>query len=111
MNKISKNIEFDNYWLSYLKSHTNPANRMCHYIGTSIGVVGGLLGFIYINILVGILIGIVGYSIALIGHFIFQKNSPHATKPHLGVLCDFLMLYLYVFDRNRLKQQLERLKD
>jgi hypothetical protein len=86
MGSISKNKEFDNYWISYLSSHTNATNRLCHYIGTSFGVIGSIFGVIFINIFSGIVIGIIGYSIALIGHFIFQKNSPHATKPHLGNL-------------------------
>ena len=81
---------------------------MCHYIGTCLGVVGGFLGFIIFNIYVGILIGAVGYSVALVGHFVFQKNSPHAKRPHYGVVCDFLMLYLYVFDKDKLQAQLDR---
>lgn len=109
MEKLLNNQKFDEYWVSYLGSHTDSKNRICHYLGTVLGILGGLLGFIFINLLVGFFIGVVGYSVALIGHFAFQKNSPHATKPHLGLICDFLMLYLYIFNRSKLDEQLTRI--
>lgn len=109
MERLLNNKEFDEYWISYLSSHTDSKNRMCHYLGTIFGILGGLLGFIFINVFVGILVGVIGYSVALIGHFVFQKNSPHATKPHIGLICDFLMLYLYVFNKSKLNEQLARL--
>ena len=108
MSPISKNTVFDCYWVSYLGSHTNAKNRMCHYLGTVLGILGGVLGFVFINIYAGFLIGIMGYSVALLGHFAFQKNSPHATKLHLGLLCGFLMLFLYIFNREKLNKQLAR---
>lgn len=108
MENLLVDEEFDKYWVSYLSAHTDPKNRMCHYLGTILGISGGLLGFIFINLLAGILIGAVGYSIALIGHFYFQKNLPHATKPHLGLICDLLMFYLYIFNKQKLNEQLTR---
>ena len=105
---ILKNVDIDKYWISYLSSHINAANRMCHYLGTTAGIVGAIFFFLYINIYAGLVAGIVGYSIALVGHYVFEKNHPHASRPHLSLLCDFLMLYLYVFDRNALEQELER---
>jgi len=109
MERLLNNRKFNEYWVSYLGSHTDSKNRMCHYLGTVLGVFGGLLGFVFIGFLEGVLIGAVGYSIALIGHFAFQNNSPHATNPHLGLICDFLMFYLYIFNRQKLNEQLARI--
>lgn len=111
MENLLENKDFDQYWISYLGAHTDSVNGMCHYLGTSVGVIGGFLGLIFVNIYVGFVVGVTGYSIALLGHFVFQKNLPHAAKPHLGIVCDFFMLYLYVFNKSMLKQQLQRVSN
>ena len=67
-----------------------------------------ILGFLFISLLAGFLIGVAGYSFALIGHFVFQKNLPHAKRPHFSLICDFLMLSLYIFKRSDLNAQLQR---
>ncbi len=106
---ISKNPEFDAFWLSYLQAHSNPANRLCHYAGTVLGIIGGVAGIYFVGIVAGILIGIALSSLAFVGHYVFEKNSPVASHFVWGALCDFIMLYLFLFKGKALQEQLRRI--
>ena len=99
---------YDDYWLSYLRSHTNWMNRFFHYLGTVFGTVGLLYATYYFGFIYGTLIGGAGYCVALIGHFLFQRNLPHASKPHLSLYSDFRMLFLFVTDQSKLNSEITR---
>lgn len=108
MGSLFENKEVDKFWISYLAAHTDPGNRMCHYLGTIFGILSGLLVGIFVNPLVGLAMLTTGVILALVGHFVFQKNSPRGGKPLLGIICDLVMLYLYIFNRTKLNEQLSR---
>jgi hypothetical protein len=111
--RISKNVEFDDYWLAFLNSHKDSTNRACHYVGTSLVIFGVISGVFFIPVLHAFLICCVGLSLTLCGHFVYENNRPHLlknlSKPVWNLVCDFMMLYLFVFENARLKQQLDRL--
>lgn len=107
--RISKNIVFDEYWLDFLKAHSDPTNRACHYVGTSLVAFGILSGLFFIPILPALVICGLGLGLTTCGHFVYEQSRPHLSKPFLRVVCNLLMLYLFLFDRARLKQQFERL--
>ena len=84
--------DFDGYWLSYLSAHRRRGTRALHYVGTVIGVFGGILLALIVDIRIGLGVAIGGYALALAGHFLIERNRPHATKPLWGVFADFRML-------------------
>jgi hypothetical protein len=100
--------DYDDYWLSYLRSHTKWMNRFFPFLGTVFGVMGLLFATYYFSFIYGVLIGGAGYCVALIGHFLFQRNLPHASKPHLSLYSDFRMLFLFVTNRSKLNSEIAR---
>lgn len=84
---------FEEFYPFYLSQHSNKTNRMLHCIGTSLAIfqlVHTLINFTLLNFL---LIPIIGYSFAWVGHFYFEKNKPATFKyPLWSLMGDFRML-------------------
>lgn len=85
---------FDEYWLAYLGAHSKPLTRACHYIGTVLGLFIGLLVSLLFVWWAFLVIGPVGYGIALASHPLAQGNRPFAQRPLWGFACDLRMLWL-----------------
>lgn len=89
--KIKTYAEF---WDFYVSEHSNPLNRLLHFVGTSLAIV--LLvwfiasgKFIYIP-----LVFVVGYGFAWLGHFVIEKNKPATFKyPLWSFISDYKMLF------------------
>jgi hypothetical protein len=65
---------FEEFWPYYVSQHKHPINRKLHFAGTTIA-----LGCIAISPAVPsalLAAPIVGYGLAWIGHFAFEKNRP-----------------------------------
>lgn len=90
---------FDAYWLAYLGAHSRPSTRACHYIGTVLGLfVGPVLSVLFVW-WAFLVIGPVGYGIALASHPLTQGNRPFARHPLWGFACDLRMLWLALAGR------------
>ena len=78
----------------YLTEHQNPINRSLHFIGT-LGVFFCLFEAIFTGgWLYWILIPIVGYGFAWLGHFVFEKNKPATFQyPLWSLISDFKMFF------------------
>lgn len=85
-------MTFDEFWLAYLGQHRKAGTRLCHYIGTSVGLVGGIGLAIWGAYLAALVVAASGYALALAGHFLIEGNKPYATKPLWGFYADLLML-------------------
>ena len=85
---------FKSFYPFYLSQHSNPISRKLHYFGTSLVI--ALLVAVVIN---GqwqglLLLPVLGYLFAWIGHFFFEKNRPATfTYPLYSLRADFLMLF------------------
>lgn len=95
MEEAQKDIQsYEEFWPFYLKEHSNPINRILHYIGTSLGLcvmAYAIYSAQYALILVGL---VCGYVFAWIGHFIIEKNRPATFKyPFWSFISDFRMLF------------------
>jgi hypothetical protein len=81
----------------YLTEHSDPTCRLFHYIGTTL-----LLGIIIVSIvllkpLLLLLIPVVGYGFAWIGHFVFEKNRPATFQyPFYSLASDFIMYFHFL---------------
>lgn len=81
----------------YLTEHSNPVCRVLHYIGTSL-----FLATLAWTIMEPvwwkfILMPVLGYGFAWVGHFIFEKNKPATFQyPAWSLLSDFIMLFHFL---------------
>jgi hypothetical protein len=76
----------------YLSQHRNNMNRLLHLIGTSLSLVNIFFAFFTLSIILIPLSFVIGYSLAWLGHFFFEKNKPATFKyPVMSFICDFIM--------------------
>ena len=71
---------FEEFYPYYLGEHSNRTNRRLHIIGTTLAlliIIRSVLFFHFFGIIYALL---VGYSLAWIGHFFFEKNKPATFK-------------------------------
>ena len=100
---------FAHFWPYYLRAHMDPRTRAFHYVGTVSAVVliiwGAVLGPWWL-IPIGV---VVGYGVAVPGHFLFEGNRPATlVNPHWSLVGDFYMLGLFL--SGRLGPEIERVK-
>ena len=72
---------FREFYPLYLSEHRNRTCRRLHFVGTSLGLACLAAAIATANawlILVGF---VLGYALAWVGHFVFEKNRP-ATFRH-----------------------------
>lgn len=67
---------FAEFYPFYLAEHSNQTCRRLHFVGSSLVILvllyalfSGRLGFL-------LLLPVIGYGFAWIGHFVFEKNRP-----------------------------------
>lgn len=100
---------FEEFWPYYLKAHSSPTTRGFHYAGNAAAVTVGLLGVVFFKHAGSLLLGLmIGYLLAWIGHFFFEKNRPATFgNPLWSFIGDLRMLWLWL--SGRLKPELDRL--
>lgn len=85
-------MTYDAFWLAYLREHRRAGTRMCHYVGTTLGLGGAAALAAAGHFLPSAACALAGYAVALTGHFLVEGNRPYATKPIWGLYADFRML-------------------
>ncbi|MBL7666289.1 MAG: DUF962 domain-containing protein [Bacteriovoracaceae bacterium] len=85
---------FKEFYPYYLREHANRTCRQLHFVGT-VGVLSIIVAAINLqNAKILFLIPVVGYGLAWIGHFVFEKNRPATFKhPFYSLLGDFQMFW------------------
>lgn len=94
MEKYKKYKSFRSFYPYYLTEHADGNNRMLHFTGTGIliaclgaGIVTGKWWFF-------VLIPLVGYGFAWVGHYFIEKNRPATfTYPLYSLASDFVMFW------------------
>jgi hypothetical protein len=93
MSKTGKYSNFAEFYPFYLHQHSHAVCRALHYIGTSAGLaflVYAIVSGRYWFIVAGI---VVGYALAWVGHFFFEKNKPATFEyPAYSFCADWVML-------------------
>ncbi len=85
---------FWSFYPYYLTEHKNTTSRSLHFIGTLLLFVCLIAGIITGRWILLILIPVVGYGFAWVGHFFFEKNKPATfTYPLYSLGSDFVMLW------------------
>ncbi|MFO0621988.1 MAG: DUF962 domain-containing protein [Polyangia bacterium] len=83
---------FEEFYPFYLSQHSDQTCRRLHFIGSSIGLVLGVSALVSrkpSRLLAGLA---VGYGLAWVGHFFFEKNRPATFKfPLYSFMGDWVM--------------------
>lgn len=86
---------FKEFWPFYLSQHQNAKCRLCHFLGTAaalflIGVTALTHSFSWF-----VLALVMGYSLAWLGHFVFEKNRPATFQyPLYSLVGDWKMFWM-----------------
>lgn len=90
---IAEYTTFEQFYPFYLSQHANKINRRLHIIGTLLAIVLLIRAIFSGSIGNFLIVPIVGYGFAWVGHFMFEKNKPATFKyPLFSLRGDFRML-------------------
>ncbi|HEY3581995.1 MAG TPA: DUF962 domain-containing protein [Pyrinomonadaceae bacterium] len=91
---------FAEFWPFYVAEHSQPATRVLHLIGTTLGVTL-VVYFIATGRWWLILLALVpGYGFAWLAHFLVEKNRPATFKyPLWSLMGDYKMIGLMLTGR------------
>ncbi len=83
---------FSEFYPHYLSEHADPVNRRLHFFGTLLTIIV-VLCVIITQVWIGlILVPILGYGFAWIGHYFVEKNKPTTfTYPLYSLMGDWVM--------------------
>ena len=83
---------FSEFYPHYLSEHADPVNRRLHFFGTLLTIIV-VLCVIITQVWIGlILVPILGYGFAWIGHYFVEKNKPATfTYPLYSLMGDWVM--------------------
>ncbi|MGK0367182.1 MAG: hypothetical protein ACI9QD_000316 [Thermoproteota archaeon] len=85
---------FEEFYPYYLEDHSNTVCRVLHFVGTFLLLLILVLAIITRNFKLLIILPLVGYGFAWVGHFVFEKNRPATFKyPAFSLKGDFLMFW------------------
>ncbi|MFN7953059.1 MAG: DUF962 domain-containing protein [bacterium] len=99
---------YEEFWPHYVGEHRDPINRLLHYVGTSCGVLGLVLGVLTLSPGFVLLAPVLGYGPAWVGHLLVEGNRPASwTYPSWSLRADFRMLALGL--QARMTREVERL--
>lgn len=91
---------YDQFFAYYVKQHANPANRLLHATGTSLGILTVIAAFATGHPWFALLWMPIGYGFAWTGHFLLEKNKPATFgHPWWSFISDFRMLALMLTGR------------
>ncbi|WP_108946001.1 Mpo1-like protein [Shewanella fidelis] len=92
---------FSEFYPFYLSQHQHKICRVLHYIGSSLVIM--LFAYICLSQRwsLMLLLPIIGYGFAWVGHFVFEKNRPATFEyPLYSFMADWVMLFQAITKRN-----------
>ncbi|MEM0912541.1 MAG: DUF962 domain-containing protein [Pseudomonadota bacterium] len=89
---VSKYTSFKEFYPYYLREHSDSTCRLLHFIGSCL-VLALLLFVVWTGqYLLLLLLPVIGYGFAWVGHFFFEKNKPATfTYPLYSLIGDWVM--------------------
>jgi hypothetical protein len=85
---------FWSFYPYYLSEHADRNNRVLHFVGTSLLIIAFLAGLIMGKWWLFVLMPVLGYGFAWVGHFFIEKNRPATfTYPLYSLCADFVMFW------------------
>lgn len=90
------------FYTFYLQEHSNPINRLLHFLGTLASLAVVVLAIAKGRPLLLLLSPIIGYALAWVGHFGFERNQPATFEfPVYSLFSDFRMFYEIMIGREK----------
>lgn len=84
---------FQEFYPYYLSEHSDPTCRRLHYIGSLLVIAVLAWAVVSQQWLWLLLLPVLGYGFAWVGHFFFEKNRPATFKyPLYSLIGDWVML-------------------
>lgn len=85
---------FKEFYPYYLTEHADARCRALHFVGTSLVISMLIAGIFTAKWYYFVLMPVLGYGFAWLGHFGFEKNRPAALRnPFYSLASDFLMFW------------------
>jgi len=104
MTQEKKYKSLKEFYPFYLSEHTNLTSRVLHFIGTGLLFVI-LFWAVFTQTWWGLLlIPLVGYGFAWVGHFFFEKNKPATFQyPGYSLASDFILFWHLLIGKEKFK--------
>jgi hypothetical protein len=78
----------------YLTEHRNATSRRLHFIGTALFILILMYAVFTAKWTLLMVVPVVGYGFAWVGHFFFERNKPATFKyPLFSLMSDFIMFW------------------
>jgi hypothetical protein len=88
----------------YLSQHRDFTCRVLHFVGTAFVLLSFIIFCMSLNWIFLILIPILGYGFAWVGHFFFEQNKPATFKyPGYSLASDFILFWELLTGKQRFK--------
>lgn len=92
-------MDYDSFWLRYLRAHARPLTRALHYTGSALALVSLTLALLW-NPWIALVAPVIGYGFAWTAHFGVEGNRPETFgHPLWSLISDFRMLALFLCGR------------
>lgn len=92
MSTEQKFQSFSEFYPYYLEEHSNRNCRRLHFVGSLLVIVVALYAFASGKLLYLLLLPVIGYGFAWVGHYGFEKNRPATFKyPLYSLMGDWVM--------------------
>lgn len=83
---------FAEFYPYYLQEHSNVTCRRLHFLGSLLVLVTGFWALISGRFVWLLLLPVIGYGFAWVGHFVFEKNRPATFRyPLYSLMGDWVM--------------------
>ena len=91
---------YQEFYKFYLSEHSNKINRLLHVIGTTILLAITVTAIYHRDFKLLILVPVVGYGFAWVGHFFFEHNKPATFKwPFWSLASEWVMFFQFLTGR------------
>jgi len=91
---------YDEFYRFYLLEHQNKTCRTLHFIGTFLVFIMAFAAIFSGRSYLWILVPVMGYGFAWVGHYFFEKNQPATFKyPLWSLISDFKMFFQLLIGR------------
>ena len=73
---MSDETSYDDFWLMYLREHSERATRLIHYLGISVIILAVIAAIVTKTWWIAVAGIAIGYLTAWFAHWVFQHNEP-----------------------------------
>ncbi|MBL4661434.1 MAG: DUF962 domain-containing protein [Alcanivoracaceae bacterium] len=88
---------FKEFYPFYLSEHSNKTCRILHVIGSSLVIAVLIFTIAIQQYKLLLLLPVIGYGFAWVGHYVFEKNTPATFKyPLYSFIGDWVMWWQFI---------------